>query len=128
MTTEKLIKKLTLKYLKRLRLSILCYKRNTEKYSFSYWAGDVKIPYQYVLGCFCSLIAKASILNADLNYSCTINSASEYLANKLIWNYKELGDEIFFKWPLENKGCLERLYDADRLRTVDFETSTMMHG
>lgn len=96
------------------------YHKNRNKHHWEFWLDNqdgadfkpVKIPYIYVLEMFCDIVGASKAYNKD-NFNVSMPwdyyqkrckgqrlmyVESEYLLEKLLWNYKELGEKRFFKW------------------------------
>lgn len=117
------------------------YHRN--KHHWQYWLDmedwpnkvvPVKMPYKYVIEMFCDFVGAGKAYMGDnwtkdapWNYwmdKCEgkrlMDSESEYLLKKLLWNLKEQGMDNFIKWY---KGCYKTylipMYNEGKLRAHD---------
>ena len=107
------------------------YHKNRNKHHWEFWLDNqdgadfkpVKIPYVYVIEMFCDMVGANKAYTRDTfkedgpwNYyqaKCKgqrlMHKESEYLLEKLLWNYKEMGEAYFIRWFKQAycKSCYE---------------------
>ena len=104
------------------------YHKNRNKHHWEFWLDNqdgadftpIKIPYVYVIEMFCDMVGANKAYTRDkfsedgpwqyYQSRCKgkrlMHIHSEYLLEKLLWNYKELGESKFLEW-FKNCPCRE---------------------
>jgi len=108
------------------------------KHHWEYWLDDneegqmvgIKMPYKYVIESFCDMVGASKAYGGKnwkpdsvWNYWVTkckgkriMHPTSEYLIEKLLWNYKEMGEKAFLDWyKYCNKSYLQKAYADDSI-------------
>lgn len=103
------------------------------KHHFQFWWDEdengkiipIKMPFKYVVESVCDMAGASKAYNKD-NWTSDLlwsywetkckgkrimHKESLYLTEKLLWNYKELGEKAFIKWFKENKDYLKKCYE-----------------
>ena len=95
----------------------------------------IKIPYKYVIEMFCDFVGASKAYNqhkpewhetevwAYWMTACKgkrlMHRDSEYLIEKLLWNYCQMGEKDFLEWYKDAKKVLKSIYSTQSL--VDYE-------
>ena len=115
------------------------------KHHFQYWWDEnevgkiipIKMPYKYVVESFCDMVGASKAYGGNTwtpmsvwNYwqsKCKgkrlMHHESEYLIEKLLWNYYQLGEQKFLVWYKNNKKFIKTHYEQGDLYKEDLNAA-----
>ena len=113
--------------------------------SFPNQVRAVKMPYKYVIESVCDMVgaSKAYNVNSDQNWEpkmvwdywerrCKgqrlMHKHSEYLLEKLLWNFYQMGEKEFLKWYKQNKDYIKEKYNNETLEASDIAQKVSEEG
>ena len=99
----------------------------------------IKIPYKYVIEMFCDFVGASKTYNRHkpewnekevwdywiqrCKGKRLMHHESEYLIEKLLWNYYQMGEQNFLVWYKNNKKFIKTHYEQGDLYKEDLEAA-----